>query len=242
MITTVAEVAPDMFRISTFVPDFDLGFNQFLVRDDEPLLYHTGMAGLFPSVREAVATLIDPARLRWIGYSHFEADECGALNHWLALAPGAQAITGLVGALVNLNDFALRPPRILAPDEILVTGTKRFRHLPTPHLPHCWDAGMLFEESGRSLFCSDLLHQLGDVEAVTETADVVGRFADALQAYDATPFANYLVHTPLTARQLSGLAALDPATLLPMHGSSFRGDGARVIRDMDEVMGRLAAA
>ncbi len=236
MRTIVTEVAPELFRISTFVAEFDLQFNQFLVRDDEPLLYHTGMVSLFPAVRDAVATLIDPAALRWIAYSHFEADECGALNHWLAQAPNAQAVTGLVGAMVNLNDFAVRPPLVLTPEQALETGSKCFRHLPTPHLPHCWDAGMLFEERDGSLFCSDLLHQLGDVEPLTETADLAGRFEAALKAYGATPFANYLVYTALTERQMDDLAALPAQTLLPMHGSSYRGAVGRVLGEAKQAM------
>lgn len=240
MSTAVTEVAPDIFRICTHVADFDLQFNQFLVRDEEPLLYHTGMKGLFPVVREAVASVIDPADLRWIGYSHFEADECGALNEWLAIAPSAQAISGMVGALVNLNDFADRPPRILDTDEALETGAKRFRLHPTPHVPHCWDAAMLFEETESALFCSDLFHQLGDVEAVSETIDVVGRFEHALKTYNDGPFANYMPYTELSGKLLLGLAALQPRVLLAMHGTTYRGDGARAIQGIGEVLRRGA--
>jgi flavorubredoxin len=240
MSTTVTEVAPDIFRICTHVADFDLQFNQFLVRDDEPLLYHTGMKCLLPSVCDAVSSIIDPADVRWIGYSHFEVDECGALNDWLAIAPKAQAICGVVAGLVNLNDFADRPPRILETGEAVETGAKRFRYYPTPHLPHAWDAGMLYEETQSALFCSDLFHQLGDVEAVSETADVVGRFEHTLKTYNDSPFANYMPYTELSRKHLEALSALAPRVLLPMHGSAYRGDGTEAIRGLTEVMRREA--
>lgn len=240
MSTSVTEVAPDIFRICTYVAEFELQFNQFLVRDDEPLLYHTGMRGLFPAVRDAVGSVIDPAELRWIGYSHFEADECGSLNAWLAVAPRAQAFCGMVAGLVNLNDFADRPPRIVEADEVIETGRKRYRFRPTPHLPHAWDAGMLYEETEAALFCSDLFHQLGDVEAVSETADVVGRFEHTLKTYNDSPFANYMTYTELSERHLEGLAGFAPRVLLPMHGSAYRGDGANAIRGLAEVLRREA--
>src|SRR6188768_1230288 len=135
MTAAVDEIAPDVFRISTYIEDFDLTFNQFVVRDDEPLLFHTGFPRMFAGVREAVARVIDPARLRWISFSHFEPDECGALNEWLATAPNAQAACGLVGALVSVNHVASRPARTLDDGEVLVTGRKRFRYVRTPHVP-----------------------------------------------------------------------------------------------------------
>ena len=145
--TTTTEIAPDVYRISTYVPEANLQFNQFLVKDDEPFLYHTGMRWIFPVVREAVARIVKPEAIRWIGFSHFEVDECGALNEWLMIAPNAQTVCSKVGALVNLNDFANRPPRGLAADEVFGTGKYRFRFRPTPHLPHGWDAGVFFEET-----------------------------------------------------------------------------------------------
>ena len=235
MTTTTTEVAPEVFRISTLISDFNLQVNQFLVRDDEPLLFHTGMKGLFPVVKEAVSTLLDPSTLRWISFSHFEADECGSLNEWLALAPQAQAACGLVGALVSVNDFADRPAKILGHDEVLSTGAHRFRFRATPQVPHAWDAGLMFEETNGTLFCSDLFHQLGDVEAITE-ADIVDRFRATLVEYNSGPFANYLPYTPQTRSILDGLAALNPKTLLPMHGSAYVGDGAKTIRDMAEML------
>ena len=143
----VTEIAPDLYRISTYIPEIDLQFNQFLVKDDEPLLFHTGMKVMFPLVRDAVASVIDPSSIRWIGFSHFEADECGSLNEWLQTAPAAQPVCSMVGALVSINDFALRPALGMTDGEVLSTGGYRFRFLQTPHVPHCWEAGLLFEET-----------------------------------------------------------------------------------------------
>ena len=229
MTARIDEIAPDLYRICLYVPDFDLQFNHFLVRDDEPLLFHTGMRAMFPAVREAVATLIDPADLRWISWSHFEVDECGALNEWLAAAPNALPVCGELGAMINIADFSNRPPRALKPDEILETGRHRFRFVPTPHLPHGWDAGVLFEEADRVLLCSDLMHQLGDVEPLT-TDDVVGRYRRAFETYQRSPvLMDYVPYTENTKRQLASLAALRPRTLAAMHGSAFVGDGAAAL-------------
>jgi len=233
--TTVDEIAPEIYRISTYVPEADLSFGQFLVRDDEPLLFHTGPRAMFPLVRDAVATLIDPRRLRWIGFSHFEADECGSLNEWLALAPDAVAACSFVGAMVSVNDFATRPARPLADQEILTTGRHRLRFLQTPHVPHCWDAGLLFDETTGTLFCSDLLHQNGDTVALTES-DVVGANRAALLAYQAGPLANYLPYTPSTGRILHALAALEPKALATMHGATYRGDGGAALRAVADVL------
>lgn len=158
----VTEVAPDIYRISTYVPEADLQFNQFLIRDEEPLLFHTGMRALFPGVLEAVATLIDPRRLRWIGFSHLEADECGALREWQTLAPDATALCSRVAKQVSVDDFViLRPSRGMADGEVLATGRYRFRFIQTPQAPHCWEAALLFEETNQTLLCSDLFHQNG---------------------------------------------------------------------------------
>jgi flavorubredoxin len=225
----IDEIATDLFRITVHVPQIDLQFNHFLVRDDQPLLFHTGMRRMFPEVRDAVATLIDPAAIRWISWSHFEVDECGALNQWLDVAPHAEALCTEVGALVNLQDFANRPPRGLRPDETIDTGRHRYRLVPTPHLPHGWDAGMLFEERERVLLCSDLFHQLGDREPVT-TDDVVSRFAAAMAAYQKHPvLMDYMPFTPATRARLEQLAALKPRLLAAMHGSAFSGDGAAAL-------------
>jgi flavorubredoxin len=225
----IDEVGTDLYRISVYVPEIDLQFNHFLIRDEEPLLFHTGLRGMFPLVREAVATLIDPATLKWISWSHFEVDECGALNEWLAVAPDAVPVCGELGAMINIGDFSNRPPRALKADDVLETGRHRFRFIPTPHLPHGWDAGVLFEENERVLLCSDLLHQIGDVEPST-TSDISGRYRHALETYQAHPILmDYVPYTENTKRQLARLAALNPRTLAAMHGSTFVGDGAALL-------------
>lgn len=238
---TVHEIAPDIFRLSLFVPDFNLAFNHFLVRDEEPLLFHTGMRGMFPDLREAMAKVIDPAKLRWISYSHFEADECGALNEWLAIAPRAQGAAGMLGTMVNLNDFANRPPRMLMPEDVLATGKYRFRFVPTAHVPHGWDAGVLFEETQKTLFCSDLLHQAGEVEPIT-SSDILGRVKDNLVAGQGGPFANYLPYNRHTHEVMAKLAALEPKMLATMHGSSYTGDCVQALRDFDRVLEEVLGA
>jgi flavorubredoxin len=228
----ISEIAPDIFRISTFVPDFNLQFNQFLVRDEEPLLFHTGLRALFPAVRDAVTTLLDPAKIRWIGFSHLEADECGTLREWQTLAPDSTAVCSLVGKLVSIDDFmAVRPAKGMSDGEVLVTGQYRFRYLHTPHVPHCWEAGLLFEEMQRTLFCSDLFHQNGDVEPLTYS-DVIGRCRLALVEGQRGPLANYMPYCTQTDTILRRLAALKPKTLATMHGSTFVGDGEGAIADL----------
>ncbi|UCH18855.1 MAG: MBL fold metallo-hydrolase [Burkholderiales bacterium] len=232
----ITEIAPDIYRICTFVPEVNLQFNQFLVRDEEPLLFHTGMKALFPVVRDAVATLLPPATIRWIGFSHFEADECGALTEWQTLAPAATAVCSLVAKLVSVDDVvALRPAQALSDGELLSTGKYRFRLLQTPQVPHAWDASLLFEETQRTRLCSDLFHQTGDVEAST-SADVVGRFKQTLVEYQQGPLAHYLPYTPNTEPTLQRLAALKPRTLAAMHGSTFVGDGAQALADLAQAM------
>ena len=238
----IDEIAPDLFRISVFVPGIDLQFNHFVVRDDEPLLFHTGMRRMFPEVRDAVARIIDPATLRWISWSHFEVDECGALNDWLAVAPHAQPACSEVGVLVNLHDFSDRPARGLSRDDVIDTGRHRYRYVPTPHLPHGWDAGVLFEERDRILLCSDLFHQLGDVEAVT-SADILGRWDAAVAAYQNHPILmDYVPLTPATRHRLNELAALQPRILAAMHGSSFVGDAASALRNAGDMLERRLGA
>jgi len=232
----IFEIAPDMYRICTFVPEANLQFNQFLVRDEQPLLFHTGMKGLFAVVRDAVATLMDPATIRWVGFSHFEADECGALTEWQTLAREATAVCTLVAKLVSVDDVvARRPAQALADGEVLSTGKYRFRMLQTPHVPHCWEASLLYEETQGTLLCSDLFHQTGNVEPST-TADVVGRFKQTLIEYQQGPFANYLPYTPYTEATLQRLAALKPRTIATMHGSTFVGDGEKAITDLAQVL------
>lgn len=234
MVSTT-EIAKDVFRISVFVPEIDLEFSHFLVRDDEPLLFHAGLRGMFPVLREQVSRLIDISKIRHIGFSHFESDECGALNQWLEAAPAAQPVCGLVGALVSVNDFSLRPACVLTADDALPTGQYRFRFIPTPHVPHGWDAGVLFEESEKTLFCSDLFHQWGHREAATADS-IMERCKDALLQSEAGPFANYVPYTHHTGRVLETLAQYGPRTLAAMHGSTYYGDGAQALRDLAIVM------
>ena len=231
----VTEIAADCYRISTYIPEIDLQFNQFLIKDEEPLLFHTGMRVLFPAVREAVATIMDPAKIRWISFSHFEADECGSLNEWLQIAPTAEPVCSTIGALVSVNDFSLRPAKGMNDGEVLNTGQHRFRFAQTPHVPHCWEAGLLFDETTRTLLCSDLFHQNGDVEPAT-TSDVIDRARNTLIDYQAGPLANYMPYTKHTDGIMQRLAALEPRTIAPMHGSAYAGNGAQAIRDLAVVM------
>lgn len=231
----IEEIAPELYRISTYVPEIDLQFNQFLVKDDEPLLFHTGMKSLFPAVLEAVGKLVDPKCIRWIGFSHFEADECGSLNEWLQIAPAAQPVCSMIGALVSINDFAIRPALGMIDGEVLNTGKRRFRFIQTPHVPHCWEAGLLFEETNATLLCSDLFHQGGDVEPLTES-DIIERARKTLADYQAGPMANYMPYTKNTDGILQKLAGVKPRTIAPMHGSAYVGDGERAIRDLAVVM------
>ena len=226
----VTEIAPDLFRISTYVAAADFQFNSFLLRDTEPLLFHTNLRAFYPEIRDAVATVIDPASLRWVGFSHFESDECGSLNDWLAAAPAAQPLCSRIGAVVTVNDFADRPARTLGEGEVLETGRFRFRVIDTPHLPHGWDACLLFEETGRTLFCSDLFAHTGDVAPVIES-DPVGRARAHIEAGMAGPLAHSIPYTARIGAMLGDLAELRPAMLATMHGSSFAGDGAGAIRD-----------
>lgn len=239
--TSISEIASDLYRISTYVPEANLQFNQFLVRDEQPFLFHTGMRSLFAPVKDAVSQLIDPATIRWIGFSHFEADECGSLREWQSLAPGASAACSLVAKLVSVDDVvAARPARPLNDGEVIDTGKYRLRFIRTPHVPHCWDAGLFFEETQATLLCSDLFHQNGDVEPLT-SADVVGRFRQTLLDYEKGPFASYMPYTPHTAPILERLSLLKPKAIATMHGSTFVGNGEKAIGDlavaMEEILG-----
>jgi flavorubredoxin len=225
METRVHEIAEGVYRLSTFVPAVTpdgFTFNQFLIDADEPMLFHTGMRGLFPAVSAAVATVMPVARLRWIGFGHVEADECGAMNAWLASAPNASVAYGQLGCDVSLNDLADRPPRALADGEVLDLGGKRMRWLDTPHVPHGWEAGCFYEETAATLFCGDLLTHGGDPEPLT-SADVLGA-AIAMEESSGA-----MSHAPRTGAELRRLAALAPKTLALMHGASFDGDGAKAL-------------
>ena len=229
MVTRVEEIAAGVYRLSTPVPEVappaGFTFNQFLLTADEPLLFHCGHRGLFESIRAAVARVIPPATLRWISFSHLEADESGAMNRWLELAPRAQLLHGELACMVSLNDLCDRPPRAMADGESLDLGGKRVRFLATPHLPHGWDAGLLYEETAGTLLCSDLLTQVGDGAAVTD-GDLVG------PALETEALFRTMSVTRDTLTGLERLAALEPRTLAVMHGSSFRGDGAAQLRGL----------
>jgi flavorubredoxin len=220
METKIDEIADGVFRLSTFiaaVPPSGLTFNQFLIRGEASLLFHTGMRGLFPQVRDAVAKLMAPEKLRWISFGHYEADECGAMNQWLAAAPNAEVAHGMTAVMVSLNDQAERAPRALAHAEVIDLGAKRARYLDTPHVPHGWEAGLIFEETTGTLLCGDLFTQYGECDAATE-ADIV---AAAIASED---IANFSALNPAMGATLRKLAELKPRTLALMHGPSFTGD------------------
>ena len=228
MSVRIAEIADGIYRLSTFVPEIappaGFTFNQFLVLGDEPLLFHTGLRRMFPSVREAVARIIPPERLRWIAFGHYEADECGAMNEWQAVAPQAQVAHGQIGCLVSLNDMADRAPQILADSEVIdLGGGRRLRYLDTPHIPHGWDAGVMLEESSGTLLCGDLFTQIGDGPAVTES-DVVG---PAVATEDMFRYSSLNPGMGATIRRLAELA---PQRLALMHGPTFAGDGSVALR------------
>ena len=231
----ITEIAPDLFRITTFVEPFNIQFSQFLVRDEEPLLFHTGPRALFPGVKAAVASLIDPQTLRWIGFSHFESDECATVPEWQQLAPHSEVVCSLVGKMVSVDDcLALRPAKGMADGEVIETGRYRFRFLATPHVPHCWEAGLLFEETERTLLCSDLFHQDGDVESTTES-DIIDRCRKTLVGYQQGPLANYVPYCSLTETTLDRLAVLQPRRLATMHGSVYVGDGSKALQNLAAV-------
>src|ERR671914_757950 len=240
METRIAEIADGIYRLSSFVPEIappaGFTFNQFLVLGDEPLMFHTGLRRMFALNREALSRIIPPERLRWIAYGHFEADECGAMNEWLTVAPQAQAAHGQTGCLVSLNDFADRPPRILDDGEVIdLGGGKRVRFIDTPHTPHGWDAGVLYEESTGTLLCGDLFTQLGDGPALTE-GDVVG---PAIAGEDLFRYSSL---NPGMGATIRGLSKLAPRTLALMHGPSFAGDGAAALGALADDYDRRVSA
>jgi len=231
----VSEIAPDVYRISVYVKEFNLQFNHFLIKDDEPMLYHAGMRQMFPAVLEAVSKLIDPSKIMWIGFSHFEVDECGALNEWLQVAPNAKPVCSEVGAIVNMGDFSIRPAHAMASNAILNTGKHKYRFIRTPHLPHGWDAGVLFEETNGTLLCSDLFHQNGNVTDITDK-DILGSHKKSMLEYEQGPLMEYTPYTHNTGKILSSLADLKPKTLATMHGSSFVGNCSQALLDLNIVM------
>lgn len=230
--TNVHEIADGIYRINTpvTIPGSEFSFNQYLVVDEAPLLFHTGPRKLFPLVREAVASVLPPERLRYLSFSHVEADECGSLNEWLAMAPGAIPLCGSVAAMVSIADLADREPKALADGETLSLGRHTVRWFDTPHLPHAWECGFLMEEQTRTLLCGDLFTQPGaDNPALTE-GDILGPSEAFRHEMD------YFSHTPNARAMLERLAATRPTTLACMHGSAWRGDGAGLLRALADAI------
>jgi flavorubredoxin len=236
--TKITEIANGVYRLSTFiadVPPTGLAFNQFLILGEEPLLFHTGMRALFPLVRDAVAKVMPVEKLRWISFGHYEADECGSMNEWLAAAPNAKMAHGMTACMVSLNDMADRAPHVLRHGEVIDLGAKRARYLDTPHVPHGWEAGLVYEETTGTLLCGDLFTQYGECGATTES-DIVG------PAIAGEDIANYSALNPAMGAMLRKLAELKPRTLALMHGPSFSGDcAAALIALADEYDRRMLA-
>ncbi len=234
--TNVQEIATGVFRINTPLPlpgGNLFSFNQYLVIDDQPLLFHSGPRQLFPLVSEAIASVMPIERLRFIGLSHVEADECGALNLLLAAAPHAVPLCGSIAAMVSIGDLADRPPRALADGEELALGSHTMRWFDTPHLPHGWECGLMMDTHTRTFFCGDLLTQPGNSEKALIDTDILGPSEAFRRQMD------YYAHTPQTAALLAGLADQAPHTLACMHGSAWQGDGAALLRQLSVA---LAAA
>ena len=239
MTARIDEIEDGIFRFSVFVPEIappqGFSFNSFLVLGDEPLLFHAGRRDMFPLFSEAARSVMPIDRLRWISFGHVEADECGAMNLWLAAASNSQIVHGEIACDVSLNDLADRPPRAVADGELICDGRRRLRFIATPHVPHGWESGVVYEENSRTLFCGDLFTQLG-AEAVTE-GDILQAAAVGEDLFHATSLG------PATAPTIRRLAALEPRTLALMHGPTFHGDGGRALRDLaDHYAQRVAAA
>ncbi len=230
METKLDEIADGIYRLSTFVPEVvppaGFTFNQFLIAADEPLLFHTGPRGMFPLVAEAVARVVPVESLRWITFGHVESDECGSMNMWLAAAPRSEVAHGALGCDVSLNDMCDRPPRPMADGEVIDLGGRRVRHIDTPHVPHGWEARVLFEETTGTLLCGDLLSQLGGRDVPLTTDDLVEPAMAAEGMFRASSMA------PDTAEVMRRLGDLSPTTLAVMHGASYSGDGGKALYDL----------
>jgi flavorubredoxin len=230
--TNVHEISEGIYRINTplsVVPG-GFSFNQYLILDDEPLLFHTGPRKLFPLVREAIASVMPVERLHYISFSHVEADECGSLNEWLKVAPRATPLCGRVAALVSIEDLADRPPRALADGEIISLGKHSVQWFDAPHLPHAWECGFLMEESTRTLLCGDLFTQPGTGDQPLTESDILGPSEAFRHQMD------YFSHTKNASGMLERLAQTDPTTLACMHGSAWRGDGAGLLRELSQAL------
>jgi flavorubredoxin len=224
--TNIHEIADSIFRINTPVPGFS--FNQYLLLDDAPLLFHTGPRKMFPLVQEAVTSLIPVERLRYIAFSHVEADECGSLNEWLGVAPQSIPLCGTVAALVSIQDLADRPPQSLADGEVLSIGRHSLKWFDTPHLPHAWECGYLMEEGTKTLLCGDLFTQGGSDHPPLTEADILGPSEEFRRKMD------YYSHTKHGRKMLERLAQAGPKTLACMHGSAWQGGGAELLRVLAE--------
>ncbi|MDR2985578.1 MAG: hypothetical protein LBV34_12125 [Nocardiopsaceae bacterium] len=235
MNTDIDEIADGVYRISTYAEPADLVFNQFLIMAEQPLLWHCGHRRMFRDIAHTVARVMPPERLRWLSFGHVEADEMGAMNSWLGAAPAAQVVQGSTGVLVSVADLADREPRALRDGEVLDLGGRRVRWIDTPHVPHGWDAGLIYEEVTGTLFAGDLFTAYGHVAAKTES-DIVGPAIDAEDASHASAV------TPSTASTVRNLAAWKPRTLALMHGPSFTGDAAGALGGLaDDYERRLTA-
>lgn len=224
MKTRIDEIAPDIFRLSTFIEDMPpvgFTFNQFLIRGDEPFLFHTGQRQLFPLVSDAVSRLIDLDTLRWISFAHVEADEMGAMNLFLAAAPHATVAHSPLACALSINDLADRPPAPVT--DTLDIGGHQLRLVPTPHVPHNWESGLWFDETTCTLLAGDLFTALGDGPAITSDDLLEAALAGEAE-YHSTSLG---AATVPTIRQL---ADLEPAVLACMHGSSYQGDGGGQLR------------
>jgi len=235
--TNVHEIAGGIYRINTPIqipggPDFN--FNQYLVADDEPLLFHTGPRRMFPLVAEAIGKVLPLERLRYVAFSHYEADECGSLNDFLAAAPAAVPVSSQVAAMVSVNDVAARPALALADGEVLQTGRRAFKWLDAPHVPHAWENGFMMELSTRTLLCGDLFTQGGSGAVALTEGDILGP-SEAFRA----PM-DYYAHAPHTAATLEKLAQEQPQVLAVMHGSAWRGDGAALLRALSRSLANRA--
>ncbi|MFS8609003.1 MAG: MBL fold metallo-hydrolase [Gammaproteobacteria bacterium] len=231
--TNVHEIAEGIFRINTPVPIPGAGafsFNQYLIVDDAPLLFHTGPRRLFPYVRDAVSSLIAVETLRYVALSHFEADECGSLNEWLAVAPQAVPLCGTVAAMVSVGDYADRPPRALRDGEDLTLGRRAVRWFDTPHVPHAWECGLMMEARTRTLLCGDLFTQGGKGKVPVTESDILGPSEAFRKPLD------YFAHAPQTRATLERLAAEEATTLACMHGSAWRGDGGALLRALADTL------
>ena len=231
--TNVYEVAEGIYRINTpvVIPGgAGFSFNQYLIVDDDPVLFHTGPRKLFPLVRDAVASVLPVDRLRYIALSHVEADECGSLNEWLAVAPHSAPLCGGVAAMVSIEDLADRRPRPLADGEALPLGTHTVRWFDTPHLPHAWECGFLAEDRTRTLLCGDLFTQGGAALPALTEVDILGPSEAFRHEMD------YFSHTTHARAMLERLATTNPTTLACMHGSAWRGDGAPLLRALADAL------